>query len=206
MNFLKEKNRQTHTFICGDFQSTLWMCSVSFGLLIVIGLLLGFIKPAFAQHFVDQFIRQVENMGIQLEDGTISASMLFSNNVQAAFTTVLYGFIPFIKLPVIALGTNAILLGAFAAYYLHNGMSLLVYLTALIPHGIFEIPAIIYAIALGIYLCEQVTLRLRTKQNGLVRKAWIEISRVIVLRVVPMLLIASLIEAYLTPVIAGLFV
>lgn len=206
MNLLKEKNRQTHAFICGDFQSTLWMCSVAFGVLVAIGLVLGFINPDFAQTFVDRFIQQVEDMGIQLEDGTISAFMLFTNNVQAAFTTVLYGFIPFVKLPVISLGTNAILLGAFAAYYLHNGMSMVVYLAALIPHGIFEIPAIIYAIALGIYLCEQVTRRLRTKQTGLVRKAWIEISRVIVLRVVPMLLIASLVEAYITPVVAELFV
>lgn len=206
MNLLKEKHRETHAFICGDFQSTLWMCSVAFGLLIVIGAVLGLINPAFAQDFVDRFLQQVENMGLQLENGKISASMLFTNNVQAAFTTVLYGFVPFIKLPVISLGTNAILLGAFGAYYLQNGMSLLVYLAALIPHGIFEIPAIIFAIALGIYLCEQVTVRLRTGKRGIVRKAWIEISRVLVFRVFPLLLVASLVEAYITPLVAGLFV
>lgn len=206
MNLLKEKHRETHAFICGDFQSTLWTCSVAFGLLIVIGVVLGLINPAFAQDFVDRFLQQVENMGLQLENGKISASMLFTNNVQAAFTTVLYGFVPFIKLPVISLGTNAILLGAFGAYYLQNGMSLLVYLAALIPHGIFEIPAIIFAIALGIYLCEQVTVRLRTGKRGIVRKAWIEISRVLVFRVFPLLLVASLVEAYITPLVAGLFV
>ena len=206
MNWLKEKNQQSHTVISGKFHSTLWMCSVAFGVLIVIGLILGFVKPSFAQDFVDRFVQQIEDMGVRLEDGSISAAVLLANNIQATFTTVIYGFIPYIKLPVIALGTNAILLGAFAAYYLHNGMSLIVYLAALLPHGIFEIPAIIYAIALGIYLCEQVTARLRTGQKGLVRNAWFDISRVLVFRVIPMLLIASLVEAYITPVIAGLFV
>ena len=205
MKWLKNINRQTHAFICGDFQSTLWMCSVAFGILVVIGLVIGFVKPSFAQDYVELFIQQVEDMGIQLEDGSINASMLFSNNVQAAFAAVIYGFIPFFKLPVLALGTNAIMLGAFAAYYLHNGISLVLYLASLIPHGIFEIPAIIYAIALGIYLCEQVNTRLRTKKKGLVRNAWFDISRVLVFRVIPLLLIASLVEAYITPVIAGLF-
>ena len=205
MKWLKDRSRETHAFICGDFQSTLWMCSVAFGILIVIGLVIGFIKPSFAQDYVDRFIQQVEDMGIQLEDGSISASMLFSNNVQAAFSAVIYGFIPFVKLPALALGVNAIMLGAFASYYLHNGISLVLYLASLIPHGIFEIPAIIYAIALGIYLCDQVNTRLRTKKKGLVFKAWFDISRVLVFRVIPLLLMASLVEAYITPVIAGLF-
>ena len=205
MKWLRDRNRQIRSFVRGDFQSTLWMCSVAFGILFVIGLIIGFIKPNFAADYVNRFAQQVEDMGIQLEDGSISISMLFYNNVQAVFATIIYGFIPFIKFPVIALGTNAMMLGAFAAYYLHNGISIMLYLASLIPHGIFEIPAIIYAIALGIYLCEQVSLRLRTKKKGLVRKAWFEISGVLVFRVLPLLLIAAVVEARISPVIAGLF-
>lgn len=66
---------------------------------------------------------------------------------------MLYGLIPFVPLSALALGTNALLLGAFAALYQHHGIGLGVYFIGILPHGIFELPALILSCALGLLIC-----------------------------------------------------
>lgn len=206
MKWLKKQNRLTKDFLSGEFSSVFWMCAAAFGILIVLGFIAGLINEDFAADFVGRFTQQVDDMGVVNDDGTVSAAALFSNNLRATVFTILYGIVPFVFLPAIALGTNTILLGAFAAYYVHHKVSLLTYLAALIPHGIFEFPALVLAIALGIYLCKRINFTIRTGTKGVVRETWGQILRVLVLRLIPLLLVASVVEAYVTPLIVNLLV
>lgn len=205
MNWLKEQNRKTREFMRGDFGDMLWMCAVAFGALILAGFVLGMLNEGFVNSFVQRFTAQVDDMGIIQEDGSISALALLANNLRAAFFTVAYGFIPFIYIPVISLGTNSILLGAFAAHYVRNGLSMLLYVAALLPHGIFELPALVIAIALGMYLCKSINHYVRHNPKGVMLPLMQNILRVMLLRVVPLFAIASVVEAYVTPLIVGLF-
>lgn len=205
MNWLKEENRRTRAFLRGEFGSTMWMCSVAFGVLLIVGFVAGLILKDFADGLVSNFAQQVEDMGILDEDGTVSAFALLTNNVRATLLTILYGFVPYVFLPALSLGTNAILLGAFAAYYVNNGSSLLLYLAGIIPHGIFELPAIVLAVAMGIYLCKMINYYVKHNTKGIMLPLMADLLRAFLLRLIPMLVLASLVEAYITPLVMGLF-
>ena len=144
-------------------------------------------------------------MGIVSEDGTISAFALLKNNATATLFTVCYGFIPYIFLPALSLGINSILLGAFAAYYVHEGYSLVLYLSGILPHGIFELPAIVLAVAMGIYLCKKINEFIRQNTKGVMAPLLKDMVCVFILRLLPLLIAASLVEAYITPLVMGLF-
>lgn len=199
MNWLKEQEQQTRAFIRGEFYSSLWMSAVAYLVLMVLGFVLGLLFKELAANFVLYFSQQISSAGILQQDGSINIAPLLINNIRAALLTVAYGFIPFIFLPAISLGMNSILLGLFAAYYLNNGMSMLYYFAAIVPHGIFEIPALVIAIALGLFLCGRINDFVRHNTKGVMLPAMKNILRVFLLRVVPLLLVASLIEAYITP-------
>ena len=101
---------------------------------------------------------------------------------------------------------GGMLLGVMGGYYVNNGHSLLVYLAGILPHGIFELPALIISLALGFYLCEVVVTYVRKNTKGLVGTALKNIARVFLFWVVPLLMVAAATEAYITPLILHLFV
>ena len=76
------------------------------------------------------------------------------------FLSMLYGLIPFLPLSALALGTNALMLGAFAAIYQQQGIGLGVYVLGVLPHGIFELSALILSCALGLLICRTGTERI----------------------------------------------
>lgn len=199
MDWIKEQNRLTKEFVRGDFSSQLWMSSVAFGALIVLGFVLGMILPDFANTFVGFFSQQMADSNVVADDGTINLLALLYNNVRAAIFTIAYGFIPMLYLPALSLGINSSLLGFFAAFYLSNDQSMLFFFAAIIPHGIFEIPALVLAIALGLYLCRMITDYTRHNTKGMVMSAVKNILRVFLLRVLPLLIIASIVESFVTP-------
>ena len=57
--------------------------------------------------------------GMDLTDGAgnLSPLLLLANNLRACAVTMLYGLIPFVRLPALALRVNAVLLGGLAACY-----------------------------------------------------------------------------------------
>ena len=199
MSWLKVQNGRTKAFITGDFSSQLWMTSVAFAVLLGLGVVLGYIFPDMAEQFVTLFTGNLTGSGIVDEDGTIRLLPLLANNIRAAVATIAYGLFPFLFLPALSLGINSLLIGFFAAFYLKNGMSMLYFCAAIIPHGIFEIPALVISIALGLYLCRTINDFARHNTKGAVTAAAQDILRVLCLRAIPFFVIASVIECYITP-------
>lgn len=78
--------------------------------------------------------------GMDLTDGAgnLSPLLLLANNLRACAVTMLYGLIPFVRLPALALGVNAVLLGGLAACYAATDTTMLLYAASLLPHGIFD--------------------------------------------------------------------
>ena len=103
-------------------------------------------------------------------------------------------------------GFVGMLLGAFAALYQHHGIGLGVYFIGILPHGIFELPALILAFATGLYVCGQVTRLCRRDKEALhVWDCLLLMSRVLFLALLPLLAAAAVVEAYVTPLVASLF-
>lgn len=170
----------------------------------MIGLVLGLVRPDLCSWMIGQFVQQMEDMGIQQADGHLSALMLLGNNLRASIACILYGFVPFLFLPALSLGVNAGLLGLLAAFYLQNDISLWYYLAGILPHGIFELPALVIALALGVSLCSHVTDFVRHNQKGVMVPLMLQTLRVLLLRVLPLLIVAAVMEAYVTPLVLAL--
>lgn len=204
MEFIKRQFGELKAFYRKDYGHFLFITAVAFLVLVVLSYVAGLLLREQAMSLMQWFREQVENLGVMDEDG-FSTLALFLNNSRAMITGAAYGFIPFIYLPAISLGVNAMLLGAFAAVYSAQGLSLLLYLTAILPHGIFELPALVLSVACGLYLCRTITDYVRHNTKGVVRSALANIARVIVINILPLLLIAAVVEANITPAVMKLF-
>lgn len=180
--------------------------AIAFCLLAAIGFGACMALPDLRERLVALVVDTISGLGAVNEDGTLSPLGIFSNNLRACAFTMVYGLLPFIQLPALALGVNAMLLGVLAAWYAAEGYSMLAYFAALVPHGIFELPALILAFAMGLYVCGHLTRRCRRDENALhVWDCLVLISRMLLLVQIPLLAAAAVMEAYVTPAVASLF-
>lgn len=176
--------------------------AIAFPLLAVLVFAACMILPDLRERLVNLVLNTMDGLDVVKEDGTLSALGLLSNNVRACALTMVYGLIPFLHLPAMALGVNAMLLGVLAAWYVTEGISMAGYLAAVVPHGVFELPALVLAFAMGLYVCGQLTRRCRKDVSALhVWDCLVLISRMLLLVLIPLLIAASVVEAYITPVI-----
>ena len=148
---IKEQYKKTFHFIGKDMRWIVLGTTVIFIALIVLTDLFFSKHTDMMAELLQQFQETVKDIA---PDGTISAPLLFLNNLKACVIAMVIGFIPFLFLPVFVLGVNAAVMGAVASMYRMTGMSVAgMYLFGILPHGIFELPAILLSISMGIYLC-----------------------------------------------------
>ena len=92
------------------------------------------------------------------------------------------------------------------AYYHINGMPLSVFLAGILPHGVFELPALAIAAALGFTLCLTLAKKiLRAPGTPLMKDLASDVLRTLLLILFPLVLVAALMEAYVTPLVMGMF-
>ena len=132
-----------------------------------------------------------------------SAPFIFSHNVRAVGMILLAGLVSFSVLGVLVYIVNLSSVGALLGVFQLLGYSpvtLAVY--GLLPHGILEIPALILASAamlrIGVVL---VTPQVGRSMGEVVIELLADWTKIALGVVMPMLLIASLIETYVTPVV-----
>lgn len=192
-----------HNGLNGEVKRT----AIAFPLLAVLAFAAYMVLPDLRARLVDLVMDAMNGLNVTGENGSLSALGLLSNNVRACAFTMVYGLIPFLRLPAMALGVNAMLLGVLAAWYVSEDISMLGYLAAIVPHGIFELPALVLAFAMGLYVCGQLTRRCRRDESALhVWDCLALISRMLLLVLIPLLALSAVVEAYVTPVIASLFI
>ncbi|MBN1899405.1 MAG: stage II sporulation protein M [Spirochaetes bacterium] len=124
-------------------------------------------------------------------------------NLRASFFAVLLGLIPFLIAPVIFLIVNGFMLGFIMAAAQMEGMPMgYTLLTRILPHGIIELPALFYSISLGMYLSAEITKKLdpgRRQDSVSLKMLMLEISQSYFLIIIPLLVLAAFIEAFITP-------
>ena len=202
---MKEQLTKLRQFYRDELSYHLFIATVAFCVMIVLSFILGMVRPSIASGAIQYFANMIKDAGLVDDEGAFSALGIFGNNIRAFVVTACYGFIPFVFLPVVSLALNGAILGLFAAFYVNNGQSLLVYLAGILPHGIFELPAMVLAMSCGLYLCRVITDYVRFNRKGTVKPALANIARVMVLNVLPLTAIAAVIEANVTPLILAHF-
>lgn len=199
---MKKQLRALGDFWREEYGRWVGMTAVAFLVLVVLSYIAGRLFPEIPATILTYFNEVVADSGIVRDDGSFSALALFGNNLRAMVLSTLYGFIPFLYLPALSMGVNAILLGMVASSV--NGQWLLL-AAGILPHGIFELPALCLSLAAGLCLCQNINRYIRKNEKGVMKPLLLNILRVTGLVVVPLLVIAAIMESYVTPAVMQLF-
>ena len=152
--------------------------------------LIGFTFPVFFRAeiivFVEELIELVEGKGL-IE----TFFFIFFNNLKATFFAIILG-VSFGILPLFVAITNGYLIGFVSREVaMIEGISAL---WRLFPHGIFELPAVIFSIGIGIKIGVDLLIVKKNKKERL-KINYIEGLRFFLFVVIPLLLLAGIIEA-----------
>ena len=200
---MKKQLRALGDFWREEYGRWVGMTAVAFLVLVVLSYIAGRLFPEIPAAILTYFNEVVADSGIVRDDGSFSALALFGNNLRAMVLSTLYGFIPFLYLPALSMGVNAILLGLVASSV--NGQWLLL-AAGILPHGIFELPALCLSLAAGLCLCQNINRYIRKNEKGIMKPLLLNILRVTGLVVIPLLVVAAIMESYVTPAVMQLFV
>lgn len=170
-----------------------------------LGYLLAFINYPLARIFIPELLR--DGVGDAIEQGRelpdiagalapVLSAGITANNVQVSLLAFAGGM-TFGAVTVYALVQNGLMLGVLAAVFAKAGAA--VHFWALIvPHGSLELPAIVLAGASGLVLARALIAPGDLPRGAALRAASTDAVQ-IVLGAVPLLIIAGVIEGFLTP-------
>lgn len=132
-----------------------------------------------------------------------SAPFIFAHNLRAVILILLAGLVSFSVLGMLVYIVNLSMVGALLGVFQLLGFSpFTLAVSGLLPHGIFEIPALILASAamlrIGVVL---VTPQMGRSMGEVVLEQLADWTKIAVGVVLPLLLIASVIETYITPLL-----
>lgn len=133
--------------------------------------------------------------------GHLNASFLFLNNTRAVTIIFLAGLFSFSVLGVLLYMVNVSLIGGVFALLLLLGVQPWpIFLGGVLPHGIFEIPALMIGSATVLYIGAAIVTPQTGKSMGeVIIGLMADWAKLFVGVVVPLLAIAATIEAYVTP-------
>ena len=162
--------------------------------------LLDMTSPDSVQELSDRLDSSTTLIGL---GQNFSAPFIFSHNVRAVGLILIAGLVSFSVLGMLVYLVNIGMVGALLGVFQllgYSPVSLAVH--GLLPHGIFEIPALILATAamlrIGVVL---VTPQIGRSMGEVVLETLADWTKVAVGLVIPLLLIAAVIETYITPVL-----
>jgi stage II sporulation protein M len=170
--------------------------------LFAIGIALGLATPAGIADLLSEDLRALEELGGMLAPFSIATAIfIFVKNALAIVMSFTLSPI-FCLVPILALTINGWLLG-FVSPALVSNKSLGFLLAGLLPHGIFEIPALILGEAAALSFGAMVTVALFKKEKRqLLLPSLKQNLRYIVVALI-LLVPAAIIETFLTPLLLG---
>jgi stage II sporulation protein M len=156
-------------------------------------------SPETGKHLI-QIVRDEVLGKVDAHDPPSLAAFIFLNNLQACILLFLGGVtLGLLTLAIIA--ANGIIIGGIMEL-VRSERGLLFVAAAVLPHGIFEIPSFILSASLGFILGGAVLAEWRGEGDSAATA--MAHARTFLLVVVPLVAIAALIEAFITPQIIQL--
>lgn len=207
MQYLKEQYRLSAQFLRGPLWMYLRNTTIAFFVILLLFFVVSLLFPAVQENMMAYIQSVIDQSNITDGNGNYSAVHIALNNLRATALSILYGLLPFLFLPALPIGLNAAVLGSIAASYQTRGLSMALLLSGLLPHGIFEIPALLLAFACGLYLCRELTDRICHPDTPRppISQCAADLARVYITLIAPLLIVAAFVEAYITPVCMSFF-
>ena len=180
-------------------RESILLASVFFFACLGIGIFLTMRDPAIGQSFLALFKDTVME-GITGDPPAVLCVKIFLNNLQACLLLFLGGASLGVA-TLFILSTNGLIIGSIIeAVREKQGIELI--LAAIVPHGIFEIPSFILSGALGFLLAKA----LHDEWHGIgdASSSAAQYGRIFVVFILPLILLAAVVEAFITPQIINL--
>jgi stage II sporulation protein M len=181
--FLTEQYSKSWKYI-KESRNFIWAVVILFFISVAIGFLF---QPSIVVNSILDYIKNV----LAKTEGMSSWRMIefiFANNLQSSFMGMIFGFALGI-FPILATLANGYVVGYVSSSAVSSsGISSLL---NLLPHGIFELPAIFISFGMGIKFGTFIFYKEKMKHFS---KFFINSLRVFVFVVIPLLIIAAIIE------------
>ncbi len=159
-----------------------------------------------AQGGRQQIINQFSNW-TQLQDGALGIRAIFWQNTRVLLAAFLLGIFTFGVMGPILVMITMMILGYLLAQFGMAGLDPMLFMAALLPHGITEIPAMIIAGAATLHLGAVFT----AYGEGLsVGERWLRAAatsiKILLGLVLPLLILSAVVESRITPLVISLIV
>ncbi len=131
----------------------------------------------------------------------ILALMIFTNNAVKTLLVIVLG-IALAIVPLVFILVNGIAIGV-VLHLATQAKGLAYSILAIVPHGVFELPGVLCAAAIGVMLGSKAINRLFRKSEFKVGFELRRALKIFATTIVPLLVIGAITEAYLTAAILG---
>jgi stage II sporulation protein M len=172
---------------------------VIFAVTLTIGIIATVIDPSIGENLLSLFKDAVVG-GIAGDPAPLLFVKLFLNNLQACLLLFLGGA-TFGVVSLFILSTNGLIIGSIMEL-VREEKGMVFVLAAILPHGIFEIPSFILSGALGFMLAKSLYDEWSGNGDAAVEAAHHGLN--FVMYVIPLVLLAAFVEAFITPEIIRL--
>lgn len=199
------------------------------GLGFVAGFIYFVLRPTQEQRAVAFVVKSLKDIAPLHGSRFTLAVTLFYHNARASVVAILAGVVPFLFLPIVDPFMNGAVLGLLSSVSKHHGLNVpLLIVTQILPHGVFELTAVLYATSVGLYLSAAMGRkavaawrRRKNRKRGPDKDpnatGFLEaypampeevdenlagnVIRAFALVVLPLLLVAAFIESFITPLL-----
>lgn len=148
---------------------------------------------------IDSFLKEFQDMFGPLKEMTSLELFvtIFYINTRTSFLIMVLGvFVGFF--PFVSLWGNGTVVGLLYGKFIAEGGNSLVFLMGILPHGVIEIPAILIAASQGFRLGKEIISPPRGKSRSESLRVNLRKGLKLFALIIPLLLIAALIEVYLS--------
>jgi stage II sporulation protein M len=212
----------------GHYRKYFKYAARALGLGFVAGYVFFSLWPAQEKKALAFVVQSLKDIPLQASP-LVLALTLFYHNARASVVAVAAGVVPFLFVPILDPLLNGAVLGLLVSVAKHQHLAVpRLILTQILPHGVFELTAVLYATAVGLYLSAAMGRKVRTawlkrrtrkgtapptpapevlEANperaavGLSESPAQNVVRSFVLVVLPLLLVAAFIEGFITPLL-----
>ena len=143
-------------------------------------------------------------MDLQKKSSSLLAVKIFYVNLRSTLLFTVLAFLPFLLGSVLFFLMFPVLLGVTLASVIAKGFGFSTFLKFTVPHGIFELAAVFYAVSLGVYVSLEITKKLFSQYReksapfaDLIKP----VIRSYPLVIIPLLALAAMVEVFITPLL-----
>lgn len=203
MKTIKHQYRLATDFLFRELSIYFFLTLCTFLLLTIFTTYLFGQNPELTQTLLAQVVDKFQGI---MENGEISWIQLLINNLQASILGVLVGLVPFLFLPLLGIFSNAAVLGLVFSTIVTATPLWKIIIFGILPHGIFELTAVFLCYSMGISICWNLSKKIvGHKQHENMKGLLQNCLRVSVLIVIPLLIIAALVETFITVQLVSTF-